>query len=265
MPGANRKAAAGEGRPPLGEGRSGLSACPCSPRRAVLLPVHSACVRNAGAHEPRARRRLRGEVLRRRGWRRCSPDSCRPTRRICSSGSTLPTTRPSTGSTTSGRWSSRSTSFRRSSTTRATSARSPRQRPQRRLRDGRDAVAGALGDGVSRGAADRGARRPCSPVRTSGCAAAGAILAGGHTIRDAEPKYGLAVVGTVHPDRCLDEERRPARRRALADEAARHRARPPGAARRSRARRLARRRQWRRCGRSTATPPTRCGRSRRRR
>jgi selenide, water dikinase len=31
-------------------------------------------------------------------------------------------------------------------------------------------------------------------------ASAGAILAGGHTIRDAEPKYGLAVVGTVHPD-----------------------------------------------------------------
>jgi selenide,water dikinase len=31
--------------------------------------------------------------------------------------------------------------------------------------------------------------------------AAGAILAGGHTIRDDEPKYGLAVVGTVHPDR----------------------------------------------------------------
>ena len=28
---------------------------------------------------------------------------------------------------------------------------------------------------------------------------AGAILAGGHTIRDREPKYGLAVVGTVHP------------------------------------------------------------------
>ena len=29
---------------------------------------------------------------------------------------------------------------------------------------------------------------------------AGAVLAGGHTIRDEEPKYGLAVVGTVHPD-----------------------------------------------------------------
>jgi selenide, water dikinase len=30
--------------------------------------------------------------------------------------------------------------------------------------------------------------------------AAGGILAGGHTLRDEEPKYGLAVVGTVHPD-----------------------------------------------------------------
>jgi len=29
--------------------------------------------------------------------------------------------------------------------------------------------------------------------------ASGGLLAGGHTIRDAEPKYGLAVVGTVHP------------------------------------------------------------------
>jgi selenide,water dikinase len=30
--------------------------------------------------------------------------------------------------------------------------------------------------------------------------AAGGLLAGGHTIRDDEPKYGLAVLGTVHPD-----------------------------------------------------------------
>jgi selenide,water dikinase len=29
---------------------------------------------------------------------------------------------------------------------------------------------------------------------------AGALLAGGHTLRDTEPKYGLAVVGTVRPD-----------------------------------------------------------------
>lgn len=30
--------------------------------------------------------------------------------------------------------------------------------------------------------------------------AAGGLLAGGHTIRDTEPKYGLAVIGTVHPE-----------------------------------------------------------------
>src|SRR5256714_12684873 len=30
--------------------------------------------------------------------------------------------------------------------------------------------------------------------------AAGGLLAGGHTIRDAEPKYGLAVGGTARPD-----------------------------------------------------------------
>lgn len=32
---------------------------------------------------------------------------------------------------------------------------------------------------------------------------AGGILAGGHTIRDPEPKYGLAVVGVAHPDHLL--------------------------------------------------------------
>jgi selenide, water dikinase len=32
---------------------------------------------------------------------------------------------------------------------------------------------------------------------------AGGVLAGGHTIRDPEPKYGLAVVGAGHPDRLL--------------------------------------------------------------
>ena len=32
---------------------------------------------------------------------------------------------------------------------------------------------------------------------------AGAVVAGGHTIDDAEPKYGLAVFGTVHPDRIV--------------------------------------------------------------
>ena len=32
---------------------------------------------------------------------------------------------------------------------------------------------------------------------------AGGTLAGGHTIKDPEPKYGLAVVGAAHPDRLL--------------------------------------------------------------
>ena len=31
--------------------------------------------------------------------------------------------------------------------------------------------------------------------------AAGAVIAGGHTVTDEEPKYGLAVTGHVHPDR----------------------------------------------------------------
>lgn len=35
------------------------------------------------------------------------------------------------------------------------------------------------------------------------CQAAGCTIVGGHTIRDAEIKYGLAVTGTIHPDRVL--------------------------------------------------------------
>ena len=54
---------------------------------------------------------------------------------------------------------------------------------------------------------------------------AGAILAGGHTIRDREPKYGLAVVGTVHPDGVWPKSGARPGRRAVPDEAARHGAR----------------------------------------
>jgi selenide, water dikinase len=32
---------------------------------------------------------------------------------------------------------------------------------------------------------------------------AGAVIAGGHTVTDKEPKYGLAVTGVVHPDKIL--------------------------------------------------------------
>lgn len=35
------------------------------------------------------------------------------------------------------------------------------------------------------------------------CAAAGCAVAGGHTVRDSEVKFGLSVTGLVHPDRIL--------------------------------------------------------------
>jgi selenide,water dikinase len=35
------------------------------------------------------------------------------------------------------------------------------------------------------------------------CAAAGCTVVGGHTVRDAEIKFGLSVTGTIHPDRIL--------------------------------------------------------------
>src|SRR6185503_11508226 len=34
-------------------------------------------------------------------------------------------------------------------------------------------------------------------------ARAGCLIVGGHSIDDAEPKYGMAVIGEVHPDRML--------------------------------------------------------------
>ena len=35
------------------------------------------------------------------------------------------------------------------------------------------------------------------------CQAAGAVIVGGHTVRDAEIKFGLAVTGTVHPQKII--------------------------------------------------------------
>ncbi len=51
---------------------------------------------------------------------------------------------------------------------------------------------------------------------------AGGTLAGGHTIRDPEPKYGLAVIGAAHPDKLLRKGGAQARRHPPADQAARH-------------------------------------------
>ncbi len=38
-------------------------------------------------------------------------------------------------------------------------------------------------------------------------AEAGVPIIGGHTIRDKEPKYGFTVMGTIHPDRILDNSK----------------------------------------------------------
>ena len=49
-------------------------------------------------------------------------------------------------------------------------------------------------------------RAPLQEILRGGsdvAAAAGVAIVGGHSIDDAEPKYGLAVTGTVHPDRVV--------------------------------------------------------------
>ena len=96
------------------------------------------------------------------------------------------------------------------------------QRPLGRVRDGRPGAVRAVDRGIPRGPAaghpGRDLRRRSAKVRE-----AGGTLAGGHTIRDPEPKYGLAVIGAAHPDRLLAQGRCPARRPAAADQAARHR------------------------------------------
>jgi selenide,water dikinase len=38
-------------------------------------------------------------------------------------------------------------------------------------------------------------------------AEAGGVIAGGHTVQDEEPKYGLSVTGIVHPDRIITKSR----------------------------------------------------------
>ena len=53
---------------------------------------------------------------------------------------------------------------------------------------------------------------------------AGGVLAGGHTIRDPEPKYGLAVIGAGAPGPAAPEGRRATGRRAGPDQAAGDRA-----------------------------------------
>ena len=53
------------------------------------------------------------------------------------------------------------------------------------------------------GAADCTARRGARGRRARATEAGIAVL-GGHSVDDPEPKYGLVVVGEVHPDRIAD-------------------------------------------------------------
>ena len=169
------------------------------------LPAGGAGLRILGRHDQKASPRSRRAAaappsIRQPGSRSSCGASFPPRPRTSSSGSRPPTTPSSTSSTTSAHSSSRSTSSRRSSTIPRSSAASPRR---------------TRSTTSSRWAARRCSRSRSPPFPESlpnetlaaifGAAdeqvrAAGGILAGGHTLRDDEPKYGLAVVGTVHPD-----------------------------------------------------------------
>ena len=52
---------------------------------------------------------------------------------------------------------------------------------------------------------------------------AGCHVAGGHSIDDPEPKYGMAVTGLADPEPAAADRRRPGRYAAVADQADRHR------------------------------------------
>ena len=72
-------------------------------------------------------------------------------------------------------------------------------------------------------AADRARRARCCAAAWTSARAAGCHVAGGHSVDDPEPKYGMAVTGVADPDRLLRNDA--GRRRAAADahQAARHR------------------------------------------
>ena len=103
---------------------------------------------------------------------------------------------------TTSRWSSPPTSSPRSSTTRTTGVGSPP--PTRSPTSTRWAARRS-----SRSTSSRGRVRACpsscshasSTVVPTSRAPPARSIAGGHSIDDPEPKYGLAVVGTVEPDR----------------------------------------------------------------
>ena len=77
---------------------------------------------------------------------------------------------------------------------------------------GRPAVRAQPGRLAGRGARPRACSARCCGAAPRSRRRPAASSLGGHTIDDPEPKYGLAVIGVVHPDRLIDH--RPAPRPA---------------------------------------------------
>ncbi len=73
----------------------------------------------------------------------------------------------------------------------------------RRVRDGRAGAVRAQRGGLPARDCPRTSSRPSSAGGADKVREAGGVIAGGHTVVDAEPKYGLCVTGRVHPRRIL--------------------------------------------------------------
>ena len=134
----------------------------------------------------------------------CSPSwwaTCRPvSTRRCWSGWRRSTTRRSTASTRRRRWCRRPTSSRRSSTTPPTTGRSPRPT---RAATCSPWVAGSCWRSTSPPSPSTSRAWAMAAIFDAAAAVvaeAGGTVAGGHTIRNPEPVFGLAVQGLVHPD-----------------------------------------------------------------
>ena len=261
---SHRRKAARVRRPPRctreGEGVV-LSSATVYAVAARVLPVHSQGDA-ADADEPREGRRVRREVLRPRGSRSCSAGSSRRTRHDLLVGLD-----PADDAAVYRLDDEHGARLHRrllpAGRRRPADVRRDRgdERAQRRVRDGRAAAARALGHRLPGGAADRDARR--DPRRRGRGVARGRR---DPRRRPHDPRRRAEVRARRRrhrpPGRDLAEERRAAR---ATPSSSRSRSAPGSCSRpcaRARAGRRARGGGRGDARRSTATPPTRCGRSR---
>ena len=108
-------------------------------------------------------------------------------------------------------------------------------------------------------------RPSCSPrscaAATTSRARRGCFVAGGHSIDDPEPKYGMAVTGLVDPDRLLRNDARRGRPAAHPDQAARRRGAQQPAQGHRRGLRRTRSPAWWRLNRDAAAAAVAAGRA----